>query len=209
MALPKASLAIVAGLVLAGAGACNRGISFDQVKPGTEVTLTRQDGGVVKGPVQRVEENSVVVRVGDRARTVPRAEISILQIDQPGVPAKALPAVAKYREFVLPVGTRINMRLMTSAGRTGESVAAELTEAIIIDGVEVLPVGTPIRGTVFRPGKSAGISVRFDSIRSGADIYPIGITYTRNGSVLPPGTALTLTLDRDVEVKVSVKLDYL
>src|SRR5262245_33772081 len=77
-------------------GACNRGgVDLDKVTPGTEVTLTRQDGGVVKGPVQRVEPNSIVVKVGDRPKTVPRAEITTVQIDEPGVPAKALPPAAK------------------------------------------------------------------------------------------------------------------
>jgi hypothetical protein len=215
MALPKRLLGLMIGLSLAGAGACSRGPNLDKVSPGTEVTLTRQDGGVVRGPVQRVEENSVVVRVGDRPKTVPRAEIGTLQIEQPGVPSKALPPAAKYREFVLPTGTTLSLRLMTAAGReTGrleEAVSAELAEAIIIDGVEVLPAGTPVHGTVLRPSKATGVSsvgLRFDSIRAGSETYPIGITYNRTG-IVPSGTVLKLMLDRDVEVKVSVKFDYL
>ncbi len=208
MAISRAVLGLVIGVSLMGAGACSGGVNFDKVTPGTEVTLTRQDGGVVRGPVQRVEEHSVVVRVGDRPKTVPRAEISTLQIQEAGAPAKALPPAAKYREFVLPVGTQISLRLMTAAGRpttrVEDAVSAELTEAIIIDGVEVLPAGTPIRGTVLGPG-----AVRFDSIRSGSETYPIGMTYSRNAAVLPSGTVLSLALDRDVEVKVSVKFDYL
>jgi hypothetical protein len=212
MAISKAVLGVMIGLSLAGAGACSRGPNLDKVSPGTEVTLTRQDGGVVKGPVQRVEENSVVVRVGDRPKTVPRAEISTLQIEQPGVPSKALPPAAKYREFVLPTGTMLSVRLMTATGReTGradETFSAELAEAIIIDGVEVLPAGTPVHGTVLRKGSGgSGPGLRFDSIRAGLETYSIGITYNR-ASVVPSGTVLKLMLDRDVDVKVSVKFDY-
>src|SRR6187551_2055066 len=105
MPISKKVLGLLVGAIVA-TGACNKGgVDLDKVTPGTEVTVTRQDGGVVKGPVQRVEPNSLVVKVGDRPKTVPRAEITTVQIEEPGVPAKALPPAAKYREFVLSAGT--------------------------------------------------------------------------------------------------------
>jgi hypothetical protein len=262
---------LTAALVTAATtiGACNRGgVDLDKVTPGTEVTLTRQDGGVVKGPVERVEPNTVVVKVGERSKTVPRTEISTVQIDEPGVPAKALPPAAKYREFVVPTGTTLSLKLMTAAGsetsRVEDAVSAELTEGVVIDGVEVLPAGTPVSGTVLSADDSdkvkgrASLALRFHSIRAGGETYPVAMTYSRTAEgtkasdakkigipaaggaviggilggkkgaviggvigggagtaavlttsgkevVLPVGTVLKLSLDRDVEVRVSIK----
>jgi len=164
-------------------------VDLDKITPGTEVTLTRQDGGVVKGPVQRVEPNSIVVKVGDRPKTVPRAEITSVQVEEPGVPSKALPPAAKYREFVVAAGTPISVRLMTSVSsqtsRVEEAVSGELKEPIIIDGVEVAAAGSPVNGTVLRAEPSgkvkglASLAVRFDSIRAGSESYPVAMTYSR------------------------------
>lgn len=183
--LSGASL-LAAGMTI---GACNRGVDLDKVTPGTEVTLTRQDGGVVKGPVERVEPNTIVLKVGDRPKIVPRAEISSVQIDEPGVPAKALPPAAKYREFVIPAGTPIHLKLMTSAAsdtsRVEDAVSAELTEAIVVDGVEVAPAGTPVTGTVLRADDSgkvkgrASLAIRFDTLRTGNENYGVAMTYSR------------------------------
>jgi hypothetical protein len=159
------------------------------VTPGTEVTLTRQDGGVVKGPVQRVEPNSVVVTVGDRPKTVPRADISTVQIEEPGVPSKALPPAAKYREFVLGTGTPVQVKLLTTVSsetsRVEDAVNGELTEALIVDGVEVAPAGTPISGTVLRVEDSgkvkgrASLAIRFTEMRIGGENYPVSLDYAR------------------------------
>jgi len=252
-------------------GACNRGgVDLDKVTPGTEVTLTRQDGGVVKGPVQRVEPNSIVVKVGERAKTVPRSEITTVQIDEPGVPAKALPPAAKYREFVLGTGTDLHVKLLTAlsseTSRVEDAVNGELTEALIVDGVEVAPAGTPVTGTVLRVEDSgkvkgrASLAVRFEKMRIGGESYPVAMVYSRTAAgtkasdakkigipaaggaiiggilggkkgaviggvvgggagtavvlstegkdvVLPAGTILKLSLDRDVEVRVNIRGD--
>lgn len=270
MPISKSVVGLLIGASLVTVGACNRGVDLDKVTPGTEVTLTRQDGGVVKGPVQRVEPNSIVVKVGDRPKTVPRAEITTVQIEEPGVPSKALPPAAKYREFVVSAGTPISVKLMTAvASNTShveDQVSAELESALMVDGVEVAPAGSPISGTVLRADESgkvkglATIAVRFDSIRVGNETYRVSMTYSRTAEatkssdakkigipaaggaiiggilggkkgavigagvgggagtavvlstsgkevVLPVGSVLKLTLDRDIEVKVNVKLD--
>jgi hypothetical protein len=189
MPISKKVLGLLVGAIVA-AGACNKGgVDLDKVTPGTEVTVTRQDGGVVKGPVQRVEPNSLVVKVGDRPKTVPRAEITSVQVDEPGVAAKALPPAAKFREFVVAAGTPITVKLLTGVSsdtsRVEQAVSAELTEPIVIDGVEVAPAGSPVNGTVLRAepaGKVKGLAslaVRFDSLRAGSETYPVAMTYSR------------------------------
>ena len=190
MPISKKVVGLLVSAVVVATGACNKGgVDLDKVTPGTEVTLTRQDGGVVKGPVQRVEPNSVVVNVGKRPKTVPRSEITSVQIEEPGVAPKALPPAAKFREFVVAAGTPITVRLMTAVSsdtsRVEQAVSAELKEPITIDGFEVAPAGTPVNGTVLRAepaGKVKGlasIAVRFDSIRAGSETYPVSMTYSR------------------------------
>ena len=269
MPISKHVVGLLIGAVVVATGACNKGgVDLDKVTPGTEVTLTRQDGGVVKGPVQRVEPNSVVVNVGKRPKTVPRSEITSVQIEEPGVPSKALPPAAKYREFVVPSGTPISVRLMTAAGsdtsRVEQAVSSELKEPIVIDGVEVAPAGSAVNGTVLRAEPSgkvkglASLAVRFDSLRAGNETHQVSMTYSRTAEatkssdakkigipaaggavlggilggkkgaviggvigggagtavvlstsgkevVLPVGTILKLTLDRDIEIKVAIR----
>jgi hypothetical protein len=190
MPISKQIIGLFVGAVVVATGACNKGgVDLDKVAPGTQVTVTRQDGGVVKGPVQSVEPNSLVVKVGARPKTVPRSEISTVTIDEPGAPAKALPPAAKFREFVIPSGTPISVRLMTpvssDTSRVEQAVSAELREAIVIDGVEVAPAGSAVNGTVLRAepaGKVKGLAslaVRFNSIHAGGESYPVEMTYSR------------------------------
>jgi hypothetical protein len=190
MPISKHVIGLLVGAAVVATGACNKGgVDLDKVAPGTQVTVTRQDGGVVKGPVQSVEPNSLVLRVGERAKTVPRSEISTVTIDEPGVAAKALPAAAKFREFVIPSGTPISVRLMTPASSNGsrveDKVSAELREAIVIDGVEVAPAGSAVSGTVLRAEPSgkvkglASLELRFDAFRAGDETYPVAMTYSR------------------------------
>ena len=190
MPISRKLVGLLVVAVVAVTGACNRGgVDLDKVAPGTQVTVTRQDGGVVKGPVERVEPNSLVVKVGARPKTVPRAEISTVTIDEPGAPAKALPSAAKFREFVIPAGTPLSVRLMTpvasNTSRVEQAVSAELTAPIVIDSVEVAPAGSAVNGTVLRAEPSgkvkglASLELRFSSIRAGNETYPVSMTYSR------------------------------
>jgi hypothetical protein len=190
MPISKQVVGLLVAVVTVATGACNKGgVNLDKVTPGTEVTLTRQDGGVVKGPVQRVEPNSVVVSVGKRPKTVPRSEITSVQIEEPGVAPKALPPAAKFREYVVAAGTPITVRLMSAVSsetsRVEQAVPAELNEPIVVDGVEVAAAGSAVNGTVLRAEPSgkvkglASLAIRFDSIRAGSETYPVAMTYSR------------------------------
>jgi len=186
----KNVFAALVGVVVIATGACNKGgVDLDKVQPGTEVTVTRQDGGVVKGPVERVEPNSLVVKVGARPKTVPRSEIATVQVEEPGVAPKALPPAAKFREYVVPAGTPISVRLMTAlsseTSRVEQAVSAELNDPLVVDGVEVAPAGSVVSGNVTRAepaGKVKGLAslaVRFDSIRAGGESLPVAMNYSR------------------------------
>lgn len=176
------ALAIV--LVAAGAGfSCAKGPDPEKVPIGTPVQITKQDGGVVSGTLAARDAKTVSVAAGSTTRQVPRDQIGELQLvgDKPA----PLPPIAKFREFTIPEGTRLSVRLDSPLGsdssRVEDPVEGSLTAAVIIDGTEVIPSGSGVRGTVTdakASGKVSGrgtLSLSFGSVVvSGRDErYPI------------------------------------
>ena len=178
----KTTLTIALTLMLAGTG-CSDRVDLEKVPVGTEVQVTRQDGGVVQGTLAARDDKTVEVKVGAVERSVPRNEVADVQVvaDAP-VP---LPAIAKFREFTVPAGTALGVRLQSAVGsdssRTGDPVEATLTRAVLVDGTEVIPEGSTLRGEVASvdPGGKvngrASVALRFSSIAvAGRDgQYPI------------------------------------
>ena len=86
---------------------------------------------------------------------------------------------------MVPEGTRLVVRLESAVGsdssRAGDPIDATLTDAVVIDGTEVLPAGSALRGevaAVTSGGKVKGrasVALRFGSITAaGRDgQYPI------------------------------------
>jgi hypothetical protein len=169
-------------LVIAGAGCSNR-VDLEKVPVGTEVQVTRQDGGVVQGTLAARDDTTVKVKVGRATRSVPRAQIAEVQVvaDAPA----PLPAIAKFREYTIPAGTTLAVRLESAVGsdssRAGDPIEATLTHAVAVDGTEVLPAGSVVQGevaTVDSGGKVKGrasLALRFTSIAVAGDDerYPV------------------------------------
>ena len=177
------TLSIVAlALMTAGAG-CSRQVDLEKVPVGTEVQVTRQDGGVVQGTLAARDDTTVKVKVGPATRSVPRDQIADVQLvaDTPA----ALPAAAKFREFTLPAGTTLHVRLDSALGsdssRAGDPIEATLTRAVVVDGTEVVPSGSTVRGEVgaVDPGGKvegrASLALRFTSIAVAGRDEPLPI----------------------------------
>jgi hypothetical protein len=178
----KTLLTCALALMLTGAG-CSKKVDLEKVPVGTEVQVTRQDGGVVQGTLAARDDTTVKVKVGPVNRSVPRDQIADVQLVAE-TPAP-LPVIAKFREFTLPAGTTLHVRLGSALGsdssRTGDPIEATLTDAVSVDGTEVLPAGSGVRGEVAAvdPGGKvsgrASMALRFSSIAvAGRDEpYPI------------------------------------
>lgn len=159
-------------LVVTVAG-CTRRTDPDKVPIGTPVEVTRQDGGVVKGTLASRDEQSLRVASGRTTRAIPRNQIADIAVVNKDAPPP-LPAVAKFREYTLPEGTVLHARLETSLGsdssRVNDPVEAVLTEAELIDGVEVLPAGSIVKGVVTTADSAgnvrgrASLAVKFQSV---------------------------------------------
>jgi hypothetical protein len=178
----KTLLTCALALMLTGAG-CSKKVDLEKVPVGTEVQVTRQDGGVVQGTLAARDDTTVKVKVGPVNRSVPRDQIADVQVvaDTPA----PLPAIATFREFTLPEGTTLAVRLKSAVASdssgAGDPIEATLAEAVVVDGTEVLPAGSVVKGEVAaaEPGGEvsgrASLALRFNSVAvAGRDEqYPI------------------------------------
>lgn len=100
-----------------------------------------------------------------------------------GIGEEAGSSLPEYQEIVIPNGTGLLLSLTTSIGSdtsvVEDEVSAELTQAIAVDGREVLPSGTQVEGRVTavdaggRVTGRATITFRFASMRVGEEQYEI------------------------------------
>jgi hypothetical protein len=104
---------IMAGVLATVSVACSREPDVEQVPVGTEVQLTRKDGGVVAGKLEAKDAEQVKVDTGRVTRTVARKEVADVKVVEPGKPV-VLPAIAKFREFTVPAGTTLHLTVKTT-----------------------------------------------------------------------------------------------
>jgi hypothetical protein len=91
-------------------------------------------------------------------------------------PAPATPVVVDAGTMLT---VTIDQSIDTKTNNTGDRFEASLAEPVRVEGNEVLPIGTKVRGTVTQAA-SAGhlkggaiLALTLDSIRSGGQSYPI------------------------------------
>lgn len=186
---------LVLAVVVAASG-CAAQADIEKVAIGTDVQITRRDGGVIRGSLAARDDTTVGVAVDSAIRTIPRDQIAGVQVIaqgpvEPAEPAPTegrditLPMLATFRELTLPQGTRLAIRLdspvASDTSRVGDPVEATLTSALIVEGVEAAPTGSALRGTVIavRPsGKVKGrasLALRFESISVPGRVEPLAI----------------------------------
>lgn len=168
--LTRALLSIALIATVAG---CTKRVDPDKVPIGTPVEVTRQDGGVVKGTLTARDEQTLRVTSGRTSKAIPRDQVADIALINTDAPAP-LPALAKFHEYTVPAGTALHARLDTSLGsdtnQVNDPVEATLTEAELVDGVEVLPSGSIVKGVVTTAESSgkvrgrASLAVKFRSI---------------------------------------------
>lgn len=110
-------------------------------------------------------------------------------VETTGGTSAATPAPAKvnapeYREITLPSGTSLPLDLTSSvasdSSRIEDPVSAALRAAVVVDGTEVLPVGTVLGGHVTNADDSgrvkgrAKIAFRFTTLEHDGAKYDIG-----------------------------------
>lgn len=176
-------------LFLVSTAACDSQPELDKVAVGQEVAVTRADGGVVEGKVASVDDASVRLTTGQTTKSIPITQIVDVEVVDEGQPAK-LPPAAKFREYTVPEGTTLWLRLATAinsgTASVDDRVGATLAEAVSVGGAEVLPAGSTLEGTVAAvdaSGKVRGlarITLHFTSLAAAGrdDRYDIDATYS-------------------------------
>lgn len=183
----KAFLSTIVACGLAAVSvACSREPDVEQVPVGTEVQLTRKDGGVVAGKLEAKDAEQVRVDTGRVTKTVARKEVADVKVVEPGKPV-ALPPIAKFREFTVPAGTALHLNMQTTvssdANNEGDPIEAKLTSPVVVDDVEVLPEGSLLRGVIANAtpaGKVKGVAslgLRFTSVAAHDERYQISANW--------------------------------
>jgi len=187
--MKKMSHYVGLAMFLVFTAACGSQPEMDTVAAGQDVALTRADGGVVEGKVASVDDKSVHLATGRTTRSIPKDQIVDLKVVDEGKPVD-LPPVAKFREYTVPEGTALSLRLATAinsgTARVEDRVEATLTEAVSVGGAEVLPTGSTLEGTVAAVEASgkvkglASITLHFTSLAAAGrdDRYDINATYS-------------------------------
>jgi hypothetical protein len=170
----KNILSALALVLLAASAACRSQPDVDKVPVGSDVELTREDGGVISGKLAARDEQTLQVKSKTATRSVPRNEIADVRVVDDTKPAPPLPPIARFREFTVPAGTRLavqlNSAVASDTSRVEQAVEATLTESVLVDGTTVFPAGSIVRGEVagVEPsGKVKGLArlaLRFHSI---------------------------------------------
>jgi hypothetical protein len=197
--MTRVKRALLAALLTTLFAGCAGKVDVDKIPIGTRVDVTREDGGVVSGTLKERSDTSVQLAVGRTTRTIARDQIAAVHVVDdttaaatPEATPKWLPAVARFREYTVPSGTTLVARLDSSIGsdtsRVEDPVEATLTQPAVVDGVEVLPAGSVLKGVVTRAERSgkvsgrASLAVQFQSISpaGSGETYPIatGLSHT-------------------------------
>lgn len=186
------SIVLALALMLHG---CSNKVDVEKVSLGTPVQVTRQDGGVVQGKLAGRDDQTLRIDTGRTMRSIPRAEVVSLELVDTSASTK-LPDTAKFREYTVPAGAKLSVRLDTSLAsdstQLNDPVDAVLTESELVDGVEVLPVGSTIKGVVtsvessgkVRGRASLGVQFRSITLAGRDESYPLssGFSHTAAGT---------------------------
>jgi len=184
MKLQKQALTsiVAVSLWMCATVACSARVDISTVPVGSEVQITQQDGAVVEGALTARDETAVTVKTARGSRRVLSHDVADLQIVTSGHPA-TLPAIAKFREYVVPEDTKLPLSLTTPASsetsNVGDLVEATLDEPVRVGDAVVLPEGSVVRGKVTEAtsaGKVKGrakLALHFDTIVVRDERYPI------------------------------------
>lgn len=175
-------------LVVVFGAACGPRVDVDKVPVGTEVQVTRQDGGVMSGTLAARDARDVVLDSGPDTRSVARADIADVQIVNASGTTR-LPAMAKFREYTVPAGTHLSVRLddtiSSETNRVEDPVTATLASPLYIGPARVLPAGSVVSGDVVGVQPSgkvkgrASLAVRFRTLTARGHEYPIVANVSR------------------------------
>jgi hypothetical protein len=101
----------------------------------------------------------------------------------PSAPAPPVPPQPHFRELVIPAGTRLSLTLSTAVAsdtsKVEDAVRARLAKPVMIDGVEAIPQGAELVGSVIEAERSgrvkgrASVAFRFQRLTAWDETHDI------------------------------------
>lgn len=114
--------------------------------------------------------------------------------------------VLAQEELALPAGTGVKMKLetaiSTSTTKVGDSFAGRVTEPVMLNGKEVIPVGATVQGHVARitePRRIKGVPTI--GINPDVITMPTGEKYTINAAVVDTSKSTGTSVNDEGEIK--------
>jgi hypothetical protein len=167
-----------------------------EVPPGTDIVVNKIDGTSAAGKLIGVEGREVVVRNATgrdvriaysdiasvratlAASNTPKRATKTAQEanSSDATPPTSQPSIdpSRFKDFQVAAGTRLSIELSTplasDANRIDDQVKGRLRDALVVDGVELVPSGSVVLGTVTEAAQAVRdedrgrIAVRFSVI---------------------------------------------
>ena len=184
---PRTSLAAAVAILGFTVACSTQASDVEKVPVGTDVQVTRQDGGVVAGKLTDKNENTVKLSTGKVTREVSRKEIADVRVVDEKKPVE-LPPIAKFREYTVPedqtLRVAIDTPLSSETAKVEDTVEGTLANAVSVDGVEVVPAGSTVRGTVTSVESSgkvkgrAAVALQFNTLVVRNERIPISAPWS-------------------------------
>jgi hypothetical protein len=156
--------------------ACDRATPVEDIPPGTQVAVTTKDGTVVRGSLTAVSPDTLVLEQGNAGRhqTIERAAVdAVVQTD----------ANDDFLDVTVPAGTTLAVALegplASNANAVEDSVHATTRTPVVVDGVQAIPAGSRLSGSVTNATPSGAVKGRarlafaFDEITVDGASYDI------------------------------------
>jgi hypothetical protein len=192
--MTKTILRTFIAFALAVAAACTAKADVEKVPVGTDVQVTKQDGGVVQGTLTEKNDKTVKVLTGRTSKSTKefaRSEIADVKVVEASKPAPELPRMAKFREYTVPAGATLRLTLdsavSSETAKPEDSVEARLADPVSVDGEQVIPAGSAVRGNV-TAAQSAGkvkgrasLGLQFTSLTAYNERIPISARWSAEG----------------------------
>jgi len=183
----RSSLAAAVAILGLTVACSTQAADVEKVPVGTDVQVTRQDGGVVAGKLTDKTETTVKVSSGKVTKEVPRKDIADVRVVDEKKPVE-LPPIARFREYTVPEDTMLRLSIDTplssETAKIEDAVEATLANAVMNGDVEVIPAGSTVRGTVTgveSSGKVKGramLAVQFNTLIVREERVPISARWS-------------------------------
>lgn len=172
-------------VITALTAACGGARAVEDIPLGKEVAVKITDGTVVRGKLVDVNQEALVLESPNTRRHETIRRTAVAKVEPKRVGRSLLGELRsddrEYREVTVAAGTTLPVELdgalASNTNAVEDPVHATLRSRVLVNGVEVIPAGSPVRGVVTQATPSGGVKGRarltfdFRHVTVGEEIY--------------------------------------